>query len=56
MTKGIVIKGARDTKIEKCDFINLDVAVEAENSQNLQLHGNRIIDRRIKTQKGKQEK
>ncbi len=56
MTKGIVIRGAKDTRIEDCTFINLDVAVEAENSENLQLHKNRIINQRILKQKKEKRK
>lgn len=52
MTKGIVIKGAKDTKIENCDFVNLDVAIEAENSENLQLSKNRLIN----SQRSEEEK
>lgn len=41
--KGIVIKGSTGVKIIRSKFINLDTAVEAENSKELQLDENEII-------------
>ena len=44
MTKGIIIKGSTGTKIRNNTFVNLDVAIEAENSKDTELDNNIVID------------
>jgi hypothetical protein len=48
VTKGIVIRGGRDIRIENCTFENLDTAIEAEGVVDLKLKGNKVVENRVR--------
>lgn len=53
MAKGIVIRGSKGVRIENSTFKNLDTAVEAENTVDMDFRENKIVVQKEKVQKRK---